>query len=121
MTKKPYSSRSDAVGTANKSIAAISSLWLRKNATPTLHLVGLGRPARHVTRYRHLRHDEPELRELGVDSRRTPAVLCHRPDESANLRSEARPSRVALARDARPVSSKSGPIPLGYRAGFDDD
>ena len=30
---KPYSSRSDAVGTANKSIAAMSSLWFRKNAT----------------------------------------------------------------------------------------
>ena len=33
MTKKPYSSRSDAVGTANRSIAAMSSLWFRKNAT----------------------------------------------------------------------------------------
>ena len=32
MTKKPYSSRSDAVGTANRSIAAMSSLWFRKNA-----------------------------------------------------------------------------------------
>ena len=33
MTKKPYRSRSDAVGTVNKSIAAMSSLWFRKNAT----------------------------------------------------------------------------------------
>ena len=33
MTKKPYRSRSDAVGTANRSIAAMSSLWFRKNAT----------------------------------------------------------------------------------------
>ncbi len=33
MTKKPYRSRSDAVGTVNKSIAAMSSLWLRKKAT----------------------------------------------------------------------------------------
>ena len=32
MTKKPYSSRSDAVGTVNRSMAAISSLWLRKKA-----------------------------------------------------------------------------------------
>ena len=32
MTKKPYSSRSDAVGTVNRSMAAISSLWLCKKA-----------------------------------------------------------------------------------------
>jgi hypothetical protein len=36
MTKKPYSSRSDTVGTVNKSIAAMSFLWFRKNATQRL-------------------------------------------------------------------------------------
>ena len=35
-TKKPYSSRSDAVGTVNRSMAAMSSLWFRKNATQRL-------------------------------------------------------------------------------------
>ncbi len=31
--EQPREARSDAVGTANKSIAAMSFLWLRKNAT----------------------------------------------------------------------------------------
>jgi hypothetical protein len=30
MTKKPYKSRSEAVGTVKRSIAAMSSLWFRK-------------------------------------------------------------------------------------------
>ncbi len=30
--EKPYGSRRDAVGTVNKSIATMSSLWLHKNA-----------------------------------------------------------------------------------------
>ncbi len=33
MTKKPYSNRSDAVGTVNRSIAAMSPMWFCKNVT----------------------------------------------------------------------------------------
>ena len=107
MTKKPYSSRSDAVGTVNKSISAISSLWLRKNATQRFIWSG---SAGSRGMYRDTVFSEmmkPSFVSSVVDTRCAPAVLCHLPDEPANLRSEARPSRVARARDARSAVSST--------------
>jgi hypothetical protein len=56
-----------------------------QEGNPSLHLVGLGWAPRYVARHRHLGHDEPEFRELCVDTRSAPAVLSHCPDEIANL------------------------------------
>ena len=49
MTKKPYSSLSDAVGTVNRSIANDVVLVIAQERYPSLHLVGLsaGRRGRY--------------------------------------------------------------------------
>ncbi len=51
------------------------------------------------------------VNKLGMDARRAPANLSHRPDESTNLGVNAGPPRLAPLGDLRPVSSESIPIP----------
>ena len=92
-----------------------------QESDPALHLIGLGRAARHVSRHRHLRDKESELRELRVDTRCTPAVLRHHLDEPTNLGVDPRPPRVASLRDLCPVSTESIPIPPRDRVGVDDE
>ena len=68
-----------------------------------------------------IRDKESELRELRVDTRCTPAVLRHHPDEPTNLGVDAGPPRIASLRELRPVSSESIPIPPRDRVGVDDE
>ena len=88
---------------------------------PSLHLVGLGWAPRHIPRHSDLGDDEPELRELRVDSRRTPTVLGHRPDKPTNLGVNSRPARISPAGNASPVPPEPLTIPTGNGVSVDDD
>ena len=88
---------------------------------PSLDLVRLGRSPRQIPRHRHLRHDEPELGELGMDTRRFPAVLRHRPNQMAHLRVNPGTTRMASLGNLRPVAAEPLPIPLGDRVGLHED
>ena len=121
MTKKPYSSRSDAVGTVNRSMAAISSLWLRKKA---IHRFSWSGSAGRRGRYRDTVISEmmkPSLVSSAWDAWRPPAVLRHRADEATNLGINPRPTGMAALRDICPVPSESVAMPTGYGVRVDDE
>ena len=86
MTKKPYSSRSDAVGTVNSSMAAISSLWLRKKA---IHRFSWSGSAGRRGRYR----------DTVLSERMKPSLV-----SSAWMRGAPQPS-CAIVRTRRRISA----------------
>ena len=121
MTKKPYSSRSDAGRYGEQIHRGYVVLVVPQERNPSLHFVGFGSAARHVSRHRHLADNESELRQLGVDTRCTPAVLGHRADETTNLGINPRPTWIAPTGDSSPVSAEPISIPPGDRVGVHDN
>ena len=121
ITKKPYSSRSDAVGTVNKSIAAMSSLWFRKNAT---HRFTWSGSAGSHGMYRDTVFSEM-MKPSFVSSawrRGAPQPSCsHQPDEAMDLGVDARSPRMPALGHPRPVSPALIPMPPGYCLRVDDE
>jgi hypothetical protein len=108
------------VGTVSKSIAAMSSLWFRRNAVH--RSIGSALPddgAGNATP--SFPNVKTELYELGVDTWGTPPILGHRPDQVMNLCVDARPPRTGSPGNLGPIPAASSSMPSGDRIGLDDD
>src|SRR5487761_52160 len=112
------------VGTVKKSIAAIASRWLRRNASQ--RLAGSGsRAARRIQReMARSETSKPQHEKFAVDARRSPGRILtnHSEDQLANLlRSLCSPNWPPDFRDQPPIHLKTGPVPTDHRLGRDHD
>src|SRR5882672_6108039 len=84
-------------------------------------LAGRPSPFDHVLGDARLRDFKPELKQLAVDTWRTPKRIfdAHPPDQYAQLRVDLR-SPSLWARLPTPVAAKAGPVPTHERLGPDD-
>ncbi len=79
-----------------KSITAMPSEWLRRNARPASDDIGVRRALRHVAGDRGLGDAEAELAQFAVNARGSPVVLqSHPADQLADLTVDFRPPRFA--------------------------
>ena len=119
MTKKPYSSRSDAGGHGEQIHGGDIVFMVAQESHPSFQLVGLRGTPRQVSRHRALGDDETELGELSMDAWRPPAVLRHRADEGDESRHQSEadrdgsaarylPSTVGIGRDANGLRCPRG-------------
>jgi len=112
MTKKQYRTPKVSVGTVKKSIAAIASRWLLRNAATVLP-ARIARRLSHPAQHGSLGNIEAEHFQLSVNARRAPGRILgdHTEDEFPQSRqTHFLPTRFD-PRKPRPVELESCPMP----------
>src|ERR1700730_16802298 len=76
-----------------------------------------------ISGYGRLRNLEPQLEQLAMNARCTPAgiVLLHAPNQLADLLADLRSSRLAEPRPQSPQQPEAGAMPGHYRLRFHND